>query len=157
MTSADVLVVGGGPAGAAVAFGLARSGVDTLVVDRAALPRPKPCAEYLSPQASRILEEMGALDRVEQSGAAALVGIKVRAPNGAVIRGDLDGLLGFQPLRSRGLSVRREVLDSILLDASRNAGARVIERIRVTDVERDRGGRIVGASCLGREPIRARL
>ena len=157
MTSADVLVVGGGPAGAAVAFGLARSGVDTLVVDRAAFPRPKPCAEYLSPQASRILGEMGALDRVEQSGAAALVGIKVRAPNGAVIRGDFDAPLGFQPFRSRGLSVRREVLDSILLDAARNAGARVLERGRVTDVERDRGGRIVGAMCLGREPIRARL
>jgi flavin-dependent dehydrogenase len=157
MTNADVLVVGGGPAGAAVAFGLARSGVDTLVVDRAAFPRPKPCAEYLSPQASRILDEMGALERIEQAGAAALAGIKVRAPSGDVIRGDFDAPLGYRPFRPRGLSVRREVLDSILLDAARQAGARVLERVRVTDVERNRDPRVVGAACLGRDPIRARL
>jgi flavin-dependent dehydrogenase len=157
MTNAEVLVVGGGPAGAAVAFGLARSGVDTLVVDRAAFPRPKPCAEYLSPQASRILDDMGALERIEQSGAAALAGIKVRAPSGDVIRGDFDAPVGYRPFRPRGLSVRREVLDSILLDAARNAGARVLERVRVTDVERDHNHRVVGAACLGRDPIRARL
>jgi flavin-dependent dehydrogenase len=157
MTSADVLVVGGGPAGAAVAFGLARAGVDTLVVDRAAFPRPKPCAEYLSPQASRILDEMGALSRVEQSGAAALVGIKVRAPNGDVIRGDFDAPLGFPPFRSRGLSVRREVLDSILLDAAREAGARVAERVRVSNVVRDRADRVVGAVCVDGARIGARL
>jgi 2-polyprenyl-6-methoxyphenol hydroxylase-like FAD-dependent oxidoreductase len=69
---ADVVVVGGGPAGAATAWALARNGVDVLVLDRAHFPRPKPCAEYLSPQASRILSEMGALDAVEQAGAAQL-------------------------------------------------------------------------------------
>ena len=54
---AEVLVVGGGPAGASTAAFLARAGVDVLVVDRARFPRTKPCAEYLSPQASRILAE----------------------------------------------------------------------------------------------------
>jgi flavin-dependent dehydrogenase len=157
MTNADVLVVGGGPAGAAVAFGLARAGVDVLVVDRAAFPRPKPCAEYLSPQASRILSEMRVLGRVESSGAAALVGIEVRAPNGSVIRGDFDAPHGFTPFRDRGLSVRREVLDAILLDAARAAGARVAERVRVTQLEHDRGGRVVGARSVDGAPIRARL
>ena len=61
---------------------------DMELVDRARFPRPKPCAEYLSPQASRILADMGALDAIEESGAAALAGIRVRAPNGAVIAGD---------------------------------------------------------------------
>ena len=59
---ADVLVVGGGPAGSSLAFALARAGVDVLLVDRARFPRPKPCAEYLSPEASRMLFAMGALD-----------------------------------------------------------------------------------------------
>jgi flavin-dependent dehydrogenase len=157
MTSADVLVVGGGPAGAAVAFELARSGVDVLVVDRAAFPRPKPCAEYLSPQASRILHAMGVLAPIERSGAAQLTGIEVRAPNGFVIRGDFDAPLGFTPFRSRGLSVRREVLDAILIDAARSAGARVAERVRVTGLERDQAGRVVGATLLDGEAIRARM
>jgi len=148
MKDADVLVVGGGPAGASVAFALVRAGVRVHIVDRARFPRPKPCAEYLSPEASRILEAMGALDLVERSGAAALTGIHVRAPNGAVIKGDFVADHGFRGFRDRGLSVRREVLDAILLDRARAAGAHVTEGIRVTDVLRDSNGRVVGVSTL---------
>ena len=57
----DVIIAGGGPAGASTAFHLARRGVRVMVVDRARFPRAKPCAECLSPQASRLLEAMGAL------------------------------------------------------------------------------------------------
>ena len=148
MSDADVLVVGGGPAGASVAFALARAGVRVHVIDRARFPRPKPCAEYLSPEASRILSDMGALEPVERSGAAALVGIHVRAPNGAVIKGDFIAGHGFRGFRDRGLSVRREVLDAILLDRARDAGARVTEGVRVTDVVRGSDGRVIGVSTL---------
>ena len=148
MIDAQVLVVGGGPAGSSVATFLARAGVDVQVLDRAHFPRPKPCAEYLSPEASRLLEAMGALDRVEQTGAAQLSGIRVRAPNGAVIKGDFIAAHGFRGFRDRGLSVRREVLDSILLDCARDAGARVNEGVRVTDVVRDADGRVAGVHTL---------
>jgi geranylgeranyl reductase family protein len=160
MIDADVLIVGGGPAGSSVATFLARSGVDVRVVDRAHFPRPKPCAEYLSPEASRLLEAMGALERVERSGAAQLTGISVRAPSGAVIKGDFIASHGFRGFRDRGLSVRRELLDAILLDCARESGARVCEGVRVTDVERDAAKRVIGVRTLadGRSgEIRARL
>jgi len=160
MIDAEVLVVGGGPAGSSVATFLARAGVDVLVVDRARFPRPKPCAEYLSPQASRLLEAMGALDNVEKSGAAQLSGISVRAPSGDVIKGDFVASHGFRGFRDRGLSVRREVLDAILLDCAREAGARVKEGIRVTDVVRDATRRVVGVRTMTdgtAGEIRARL
>jgi len=148
MFDAEVLVVGGGPAGSSVATFLARAGVDVRVVDRAHFPRPKPCAEYLSPQASRLLEAMGALERVEQSGAAQLTGISVRAPNGRVIKGDFVATHGFRGFRDRGLSVRRELLDAILLDCAREAGAGVNEGVRVTDIVRDASQRVVGVRTL---------
>lgn len=157
--NADVLVVGGGPAGSSLAVALARKGVDVLLVDRARFPRPKPCAEYLSPEASRVLASMGALERVERSGAAALSGVRVRAPNGLVIAGDFVAPHGFRAYADRGLSVRREVLDEILFDCARAAGARVVEGLRIADVLRDASGRIVGARRQGdgAEPIRARF
>ena len=144
MLDADVLVVGGGPAGSSIAHALATRGIDVMVVDRARFPRPKPCAEYLSPQASRILARMGALDEVERSGAAALAGIRVYAPNGAVIAGDFVAKHGYHGFRDRGLSVRREILDAILVEHARAAGARILEGAKVTDLLRDPSGRVRG-------------
>ena len=57
--SAEILVVGAGPAGSAVAALLARGGRDVQLVDRARFPRPKPCGEYMSPRCFALLAELG--------------------------------------------------------------------------------------------------
>lgn len=141
---AEVLVIGGGPAGAATAFFLARAGVDVCVLDRARFPRDKPCAEYLSPQGSRILSEMGVLEQIEQAGAAQLQGMRVHAPNGKVIHGEFASTHGFRGFRDRGLALPRRTLDALLLARARSVGARVIEGATVRDLLRDGAGRIVG-------------
>lgn len=153
---ATVVIVGGGPSGSSLAFALARRGVRVTVLDRARFPRPKPCAEYLSPQASRILAEMGVLDDVERSGAAQLAGMIIRAPNGTRVVGEFAGC-SVKGFRDRGLSVRREVLDAILLDAARAAGARVREETHVIDVIRDQTGRAQGVRTASNERIAADL
>ena len=146
---ADVIVVGGGPAGAATAWALARAGVDVRVVDRARFPRPKPCAEYLSPQASRLLADMGVLDRIERSGAARLRGMTVHAPNGVSFDGRFAAEHGFHGFRDCGLALPRESLDTMLLDAARTAGACVEENAHVTGVLRDQQSRVSGVRIAG--------
>ena len=145
MTRAQVIVVGAGPAGSSTAWHLARLGIDVLVLDRARFPRDKPCAEYLSPEASRLLDAMGALAACEAAGAAQLAGMVVRAPNGTLLRGDFAAAHGFRGFRDRGLALRRSVLDALLLERARAAGARVVEEQRVTGLVRDARGAVTGS------------
>lgn len=140
----DVIVVGAGPAGSSAAWHLAREGARVTLLDRARFPREKPCAEYLSPEASRILSAMGALEACEAAGAAHLAGIVIRAPNGARIRGEFAAAQGFRAFRDRGLALRRPVLDSILLERARAAGVEVHEGEQVISVLRDSRGAVCG-------------
>ena len=145
---AQVIIVGGGPAGAATAYYLARAGLDVLVLDRARFPRDKPCSEYMSPQASRILDDMGVLSRVEQAGAAHLAGMRVRSPSGTTFHGRFAEVDGYRGFRDRGLALRRTILDGILLARAREAGAVVRENARVTSLVRDADGRVIGVDVV---------
>jgi flavin-dependent dehydrogenase len=146
---AEVIVVGGGPAGSSTAHALARNGVDVLLLDRARFPRDKICAEYLSPQASRVLSDMNVLDEIERSSPAHLAGMKVRSPNGQFMYGEYASVQGFRGFRDHGLAIRRTLLDAIVLGGAKSAGARVAEMVRVTDVVKDRAGRVSGVSVMG--------
>ena len=53
---ADAIVVGGGPAGSTCAWKLKDAGLDVLVLDRAAFPRVKLCAGWVTPEAIADLE-----------------------------------------------------------------------------------------------------
>ena len=60
----DVLVIGGGPAGAATAYWLASAGHDVIVVEKKVFPRIKTCGDGLTPRAVHQLDEMGLTDRL---------------------------------------------------------------------------------------------
>jgi geranylgeranyl reductase family protein len=55
----DVLVIGGGPAGSAAGFWLAKAGHDVCVLERKAFPRDKTCGDGLTPRAVHQIREMG--------------------------------------------------------------------------------------------------
>lgn len=155
----DVLVVGAGPGGSAAAFHLARAGLDVLAVDRAAFPRDKPCSEYMSPEAVRLLDRIGIVSRLEKAGASPLHGTTVVGPRGSRLTGRFS-LAGVTPFRPTGISVPRLVLDALLVEAAREAGAEVAERTSVEGLLYEDGG-VAGAVLRGADgsshSIRARL
>ena len=60
MTQArDVLVVGGGPAGAACAYWLAEAGHDVLLLEKKRYPREKTCGDGLTPRSVKQLHDIG--------------------------------------------------------------------------------------------------
>ena len=62
--STDVLVVGGGPSGAACAYWLAEAGHDVILLEKKRYPREKTCGDGLTPRSVRQLEDMGLADEL---------------------------------------------------------------------------------------------
>lgn len=154
-----MLIAGAGPAGSAAAFHLARAGFRVVAVDRSAFPREKACSEYLSPEAVRLLDDLGVASALEAGGAVPLAGTTVVGPRGHRVTG-LFRLAEPRPWRDTGLAVPRRVLDTRLVEAARAAGAVIRERTRVEALLHDRGA-VAGAVVCDAEgrhhPIRARL
>ena len=152
-------MVGAGPAGSATAALLARGGVAVTVVDRSAFPRDKACSEYMSPAAVRVLDRLGVLADLEAAGGVAVEGTSVTGAHGS----RLDGVFAHAtppPFRPAGLAIARRILDARLVQAARDAGARVLERTAVEELLYERGavaGAIVRDATGARRAIHARL
>ncbi len=112
----DVLVVGGGPAGAAAAITAARAGRSVLLCDKATFPRDKTCGDGLTADALRRLEDLG-LAPEEVDGFTPVRDVVVRSPSGRVVE---------LPLPADGLYAAvapRATLDAALFDLAGQAGA----------------------------------
>ncbi len=108
----EVLVVGAGPAGSALATRLARRGRDVLLIDRGRFPRTKCCAEYGSPGTLRELEAPAPPDTLLDAGWMALRGTDVTAAGGSRLSGRFAD--AGVPSRARGVALPRHELDARL-------------------------------------------
>lgn len=133
----DAVVVGGGPAGAATATWLARAGWAVALLDRARFPRDKPCGEFLTPEACRLLDDLGAWEAVCAAGARPVSTLTLVAADGTQMR--------HRPADC-SYALRRTVLDAILLAQARSAGVSVREGFAVRALCRDDRGRLCGVA-----------
>src|SRR5262245_9659986 len=155
MEEREVVVIGGGPAGAAAAIGLARRGRDVVLLERAPGWTWRAWGVFTSPATVDALRRLGLtagdLDRVARK----IPAMRVETPAGSRFRltyGD-DGSLARAPV---GLD--RSALDPLLLQVATSAGAVVRigatarsvrdGRILLADGETMRGRVVVGADGL---------
>jgi menaquinone-9 beta-reductase len=112
----DVLVVGGGVAGATTARLLAEAGYQVIILDRALFPRDKPCGEGVMPTGVRLLDRMGVLAQIppEQRHPLRGVGFVVRGRDR--VQGDFPDVGGGF---DQGIGIKRQVLDFQVLQHAR--------------------------------------
>jgi menaquinone-9 beta-reductase len=150
----DVLVIGGGPSGAAAAYWLAQQGRRVLVVEKKRFPREKTCGDGLTPRAVRELHGMGLAeplaDYLRYDGLRSIA-------HGVTLELAWPEHPDFPPY---GYVIRRRELDEMVVGQAVKAGATLWPAAEATEplVE---GGLVTGAivhrkESSTREPVRAR-
>ncbi|HET6967452.1 MAG TPA: NAD(P)/FAD-dependent oxidoreductase [Ornithinibacter sp.] len=136
---ADVVVVGARCAGAATAMLLADAGHDVLVLDRASFPSDTVSTHVLARTGMVQLHRWGLLRALHDSGAPRVTTVEFDTGDAVVVR-TIKDRHGVDHL----LAPRRIVLDGILQEAARRAGARIETGVSVDGVLTDAGGRVIG-------------
>jgi flavin-dependent dehydrogenase len=129
----DVAVIGGGPAGAAVARALALRGRTVVVLEATAFDSPR-FGETLAPEANPLLRALGVWDAVVSSGAVESPGT-VSAWGPALAETDFIG-----NRHGSGWHVDRNAFDALLCAAAGQAGADVRTGARVARCARGADG-----------------
>ncbi|MET9001590.1 NAD(P)/FAD-dependent oxidoreductase [Amycolatopsis sp. Hca4] len=137
----DVVVVGGGPGGAATAGLLAGMGHKVLVLEREKFPRYH-IGESLITGALPTLDDLGLIERLDAMGFTKKYG-------GTLLWGKNQGTWGFRftesALYDYAYQVRRADFDALVLGRARELGAKVLEEVTVREPIFD-GERMVGVT-----------
>jgi menaquinone-9 beta-reductase len=140
MPHRDLLVIGGGPAGAATAIIAARAGISVTVFEKGAHGRDKVCGDGLTPRAVGALNEL----KIPLGDAHHIQGLRMIA--GKKVR-ELDWP-GTSRFPAHGAVWPRRRLDTALMDAAAEAGAEMIYNTEALPILHD--GRAVGVEADGR-------
>ena len=146
--TADVIVVGAGPAGSSAAYHLAAAGVDVLLLEKTSFPREKVCGDGLTPRAVKALTGMGLPVR-EENGWLLNKGVRFIGGGGRIELAwpELSVFPGYGAMRTR------LDFDQMLARHAAKAGARLLENVTVTGPRMDeRTGRITGVTALETGP-----
>lgn len=137
----DVLIVGGGPAGASAAIHLAGQGAHVLLLEGRKFPRAKLCGEFISPECFAHFRRLGVWDGMMEAGGARISRTEFYARSGRRVSVPSEWFAG-QETWALGLS--RAEMDERLLRRARAAGIEVLEEARAVGAVCDEEGRVCG-------------
>lgn len=146
----DVGIIGGGPAGSAMASYLAKAGLKCIVLEREKFPRPH-VGESLVPSSTRVFKEIGFLEKIDQAGFPRKYGAVWTAASNSkspIYQHDWQGLeadchadVRFEEREQYGVDrdytyhVDRGKFDLLLLQHAQELGATVCEEVQVKEVD----------------------
>jgi flavin-dependent dehydrogenase len=142
----DALVVGARCAGAATAMLLARSGLRVLAIERSPEGSDALSTHALMRGGVLQLARWGLLGEIVAAGTPAIRATTFHYGD-ETLAIPIKARDGVDALRAP----RRTVLDALLVQAAREAGARVVHGMRATTLVRDGAGRVRGAAVADRE------
>jgi len=131
MKTYDIIIIGGGPAGASAALFLEKMGYHIALLDQSRFPRDKVCGEFISPAADAILSELEVLDAIEAVKPKRLKGVALSAYESSWLQVDYPPSADGANMTS--LSVERSTLDNLMLDRVRSSGIQLMEGFKVVD------------------------
>jgi 2-polyprenyl-6-methoxyphenol hydroxylase-like FAD-dependent oxidoreductase len=134
----DVIVIGSRVAGATTAMLLARKGLKVLAVDRASFPSDTLSTNNIQLPGGARLERWGLLGQVAAAGTPAIRRVRFD-PGPVVLDGSFPSFDGIDAV----YGPRRTLLDTLLVEAAREAGAEVRERFVVDELTFSEG-RVTG-------------
>lgn len=142
---ADVIIIGGGPAGSALGTLLAQDGHRALIIEKDIHPRDH-VGESLTPSTNLVFERLGFLDKMNEAGFIHKPGTGWNAPRSPLWKFVEIRLFEFpipggpQPYT---YNVERDLMDTMLLRHAHEAGAKVLQGVKVQRVLFE-GDRAVG-------------
>jgi flavin-dependent dehydrogenase len=122
----DLIIVGGGPAGASAAITAAREGVRVLLIERGHFPRQKVCGEFVSAESLHLLGSL-----LHESGATLLRD----APRIARTRIFVDGHKLEAAIHPAAASIARFDMDAALWKSAESAGAELLDGTQVNAIQ----------------------
>ena len=141
---AEVIIIGGGPAGSALACYLSQAGIPTLLLEKAHHPRPH-VGESLVPSTTRVFRDIGFLPVMEREGFPRKYGAAWHPPSS-----NASLFIKFAEFPQPGVDqdytwhVDRARFDHLLLQHAEASGTEVLQDASVSEVLFDPQGRATG-------------
>jgi flavin-dependent dehydrogenase len=157
MTSShEIIIIGGGPAGASTATVLAEQGHRVLILEREKFPRYH-VGESLIPFTFGPLERLGMIPKMRGSHFVKKYSVNFVQPDGRKSQPFYFHTRYDKETIAQTWQVMRSEFDQMLLDNAREKGAEVREETKVTQLVRNDSGHVIGVEAESKDGTKQTL